>query len=101
MLLELLRAEARSLASAVATLNAEESRKSRQVSLDDSSQAELKGLLSKLLVHVSSSVCPLCGEDHVTKDELLQRIRNQVAADVASGALADLTQFEKRLRVSR
>jgi DNA repair exonuclease SbcCD ATPase subunit len=41
--------------------------------------------------HIRTGTCPLCGEDHGSKDELVRRIRKHLTADAASSARADLT----------
>ena len=46
--------------------------------------------------HVRTGTCPLCGEDHGSKDELLRRIQDHVAADAASGARADLARVQEK-----
>lgn len=96
--LESLRAEARELAPQVAAVVAEEARISRQVAQVDTSQSELKNLLSQLLGHVRTGICPVCGEDHGSKDELVHRIQNHIAADAASGARADLNGVRERVK---
>ena len=82
--LESLRAEERELSPQVTAVAAEESRLSRQIAEVDKSQSELRNLLSKFQAHVRTGTCPLCGEDHGTKDELVRRIQKHVAADAAS-----------------
>ncbi len=96
--LESLRVEARDLTPQLAAVAAEEARISRQVAEFDKSQSELKNLLSQLLSHVSTGICPLCGEDHGSTDELVRRIQNRVAADAASGARADLNGARERIK---
>ena len=64
---------------------------SRQIAEVDKSQSELKTLLSQLQGHILTGTCPLCGEDHGSKDELVRRIQNHLAADAASSARADLS----------
>jgi len=96
--LESLRVEARDLAPQRTALAAEEARISRQVAQVDESQSELKNLLSQLLGHVRTGVCPLCGENHGSRDELVRRIQNHVDADAASGARANLNGVRERLK---
>ena len=94
--LETLRAESHELAPQVAAVAAEEARISRQVAQADKSQSEFKNLLSQLLGHVSTGICPLCGEDHGSSDELLHRIQSQMSEDAASDARADLNAARER-----
>ncbi|MGA2233966.1 MAG: SMC family ATPase [Terriglobales bacterium] len=96
--LESLRVEARELAPQVIALAAEEARISRQVAQVDTNQSELKNLLSQLLGHVRTGVCPVCGEDHGSKDALVHRIQNHITADAASGARAELSGVRERVK---
>lgn len=96
--LELLRAVARDLAPQVAAATAEEVRISRQVAQLDKNQSELRKLLSQLMGHVRDGICPLCGVDHGSKDELTHRIQSHIDADVASGVRDDLNRVRERLR---
>jgi exonuclease SbcC len=96
--LELLRAEGRELAPQLAAVTAEEARLARQIAEADENQSELRTLISQLQGHVYTGTCPLCGEDHGSKDKLLQRIQNHVAADAASGARADLASVRDQVK---
>jgi exonuclease SbcC len=96
--LESLRAEARDLAPQVTAGVAEEARISRQVAQVDASQSQLKNLLSQLVGHVRTGICPVCGVDHGSKDALVHRIQNHIAADAASGARADLIGVRERVK---
>lgn len=89
--LESLRAEEHELSPQVAAVVAEEARMSRQIMEVDKSQSELKNLLSQLQGHVRTGTCPLCGEDHGSKDELIRRIQKHISADAASGVRVDVT----------
>jgi len=94
--LESLRTEEREISPQLTAVAAEEARLSRQIAEVDKSQSELRILLSQLQGHVRTGTCPLCGEDHGSKDELVRRIQKHVAADAASGARADLTALRER-----
>lgn len=96
--LESLRIEERELAPQLATVAAEEQRLVRQISEADKNQSELRTLVSQLQAHVRTGTCPLCGEDHGSKDRLVQRIQKHVAADTASGARSDLTGVRERAK---
>lgn len=93
--LELLRAEERGLSPQLAALAAEEARLSRQIAEVDQSQSELRKLLSQLQGHVRDGTCPLCGEDHGSKDELIRRIQKHVAADAATSARVDINVVQE------
>jgi len=69
----------------------EKAQVSHQIAEVDKSQSELKNLLSQMQVHIRSGSCPLCGEDHGSKDELVRRIQKHVDTDAASGARDELT----------
>jgi len=90
--LESARAEERELAPQLAAVAAEEARLAREIAVADSTQSELLALVSQLQSHVRTGTCPLCGEDHGSRDRLLQRIQEHVAADAVSGARKDLTR---------
>lgn len=96
--LESLRAEEHKLTPQFATGVTEEHRLVRQISETDKNQSEMRTLVSQLQGHVRTGTCPLCGEDHGSKDQLLQRIQKHVAADAASGARADLTGVRERTK---
>jgi exonuclease SbcC len=89
--LELLRAEARELCEQTNAIAAEEARVTRQIAEVDNNQSELKNLLSQMQGHVRSGTCPLCGEDHGSKDELIRRIQRHLEIDAASGARIELS----------
>jgi DNA repair protein SbcC/Rad50 len=94
--LESLRTEEREISPQLTAVAAEEARLSRQIAEVDKSQSELRILLSQLQGHVRTGTCPLCGEDHGSKDELVRRIQKHVAADAASGARSDLIALRER-----
>jgi len=96
--LESLRTEARDLALQVTAVTAEEARLSRQVAQLDENQSGLRKLLSQLIGHVRGGICPLCGVDHKSQEELARRIQSHIHADVASGARADLNGVRERVR---
>lgn len=95
---EMLRAEERELTPLVAAAGAEEGRLVQHIAEADKSQSELRGLISRLEGHVQTGFCPLCGDDHGSKEELLKSIGKHVARDAASGARADLTKVRERVR---
>ena len=94
--LESLRMEERDLLPQVTALSAEEARLSLQIAEVDKSQSELKKLLSRVQGHVRNGTCPLCGEDHGSKDELIRRIQKHADADAASGTRATLNGVRVR-----
>jgi exonuclease SbcC len=68
----------------------------RQIAEVDQSQSELKRLLSQLQGHVRDGTCPLCGEPHGSKDNLLRRIQKHIAADAATGARVTLAGVQEK-----
>jgi exonuclease SbcC len=96
--LELLRIEERDLLPQVTALTTEEARLSRQIAEVDKSQSEIRTLVSQLQGHVHSGTCPLCGEDHGSKDQLVLSIQQHVAADAASSMRADIIGVRERVK---
>jgi len=96
--MESLRAEERELAPQLAAATAEEQRLVQQIAEADKNQSELRKLLSQLQGHVRTGICPLCGDDHGSREHLLQRIQEHVAMDAASGTRADLSGVRERAR---
>jgi DNA repair protein SbcC/Rad50 len=80
----------RELASKVALLKSEAERTGRQIAEVDRNSSEIKKLLSQLQGHARTGTCPLCGEDHGSREELLKRIEAQLSADAATEARASL-----------
>jgi exonuclease SbcC len=97
MSLQSLRTEEQELAPHLTSMIAEEGRMSRQIEEVDKSQSELKRLLSQFQGHVHTGTCPLCGQDHKSKDKLLRRIQQHTLIDAASGARTDLTGVKERI----
>lgn len=95
--LELTRAEGREITHKFAAATAEEARLAHQISEVDKNQTELRTLVSQLQGHVRTGTCPLCGEDHGSKDKLLLRIQEHVASDAASVARVQLTEVRERV----
>jgi exonuclease SbcC len=95
--LESLRAGSREIVPQLSAATAEEARISRLVAQLDENQSGLRTLLSQLMGHVHNGICPLCGEDHGSKDELVHRIQSHIDADVAGGARADLSEARQRV----
>ncbi len=75
---------------------AEQQRLSHLVENVDRNQSELKQLLSRLQQHVSTGTCPLCGEDHGSRNHLVTRINQQLSRDSASEARASLATLRTR-----
>ncbi len=99
--LDILRVEERNIAQTSATLSEEESRLHRQVEEIDNSQSEVRSLLLKLQGHVDSGICPLCGEDHATKDHLAERIEKQLKNDPANKPRAELSQIREKIKINK
>jgi exonuclease SbcC len=72
------------------------SRLTHQVTQVDKDETELKVLLSQLQSHVESGTCPLCGQEHGDKQELLRRIQLKLQSDSASGARVELGTMRER-----
>jgi len=99
--LELLRVEEQELSSQFAAVNAKEAQLARQIAEVDKNQSELRSIVSQLQGHVHTGTCPLCGEDHGSKKQLLQRIQQHVVTDAASEARADLTGVREQVKQLR
>jgi exonuclease SbcC len=93
-----LRDEEHGLASQLTAMASEEARLSRLIAEVDRGQSELRNLLSQLQGHIRTGTCPLCGEDHGSKDELVLRIQRHVAADAAGSARNDLASVREKSR---
>ena len=78
-------------------LNSEAERGRRQLAAEDQNQTVLRRLVAELEGHVSSGVCPLCGHDHSSQEQLLARIRAHVSVDRAAERRADQQRLEGRL----
>lgn len=78
------------LKQAINTNTAEQDRLSTIIASVDRTQSEIRQLLSQLQRHVTSGTCPLCGEDHGSKDSLVEHINRQLSQDSASEARASL-----------
>ena len=98
--LDSLRTEARELAPKAAAVAVEEKRVSGQIADAEKNQSQLKNLVPQLSGHVQSGTCPLCGEDHGSRDELIRRIQAHVSLDVASDVRTSLNDVRERVRVS-
>ena len=96
--LELLRGEGREVEPRLAAIRGEEMPLARRVADAETSQSELRTLVSQLQSHVVMGACPLCGQDHGSRDQLPQRIQKHAAADAASGARAHLTAIRERAK---
>jgi exonuclease SbcC len=96
--LESLRAEERTLGPQTTAVTQEEASLTRQIAEADKNQSEVRKLLSQLQIHIQTGFCPLCGEDHGSKDQLLHRVRQHVNADTASGARTGLASVRERVK---
>jgi exonuclease SbcC len=72
------------------------SRLTHKVAQVDKNQTELKILLSQLQSHVESGTCPLCGQDHGDRTELVRRIHLNLQSDSASDARVELGSMRER-----
>ena len=96
--LESSRADESKLSAQSAAMAEEENLLSHQIAEVDRNQSEVKQLLSQLQRYVQDSNCPLCGQDHGSKEVLLRRIHEHVAADAASNNRLDLDHIRQRTR---
>jgi exonuclease SbcC len=96
--LESLRAEARLLDPQIAAITAEEARVSLQIADAEKSQSQLSNLVSQLMGHIETGTCPLCGQDHGSRDELIRRIQEHVSTEVASDARATLNGLRQQAK---
>ncbi len=85
------------LASKIALLKNEAERTAQQIAGVDRNSSEVKKLLSQLQGHVRTGTCPVCGEDHGSKEQLLQRIQAQLSVDAATEARASLAAVRSQL----
>jgi exonuclease SbcC len=97
--LESLQAGERDLAVRVSSVSAAEAQVARQVLQEEESRSEFQNLVLRLLSHVRSGVCPLCGENHGNKDELVRRIQSHIVADDAtSSARTQRTELQEEAK---
>ena len=75
---------------------AEQSRLSSIIESVDSTQSETRKLLSLLQRHVNSGTCPVCGEDHGKKHDLVARLNRQMEKDHAREARAALANVREQ-----
>ena len=95
--LEQLRTEEEGHAAQLVTIVAEQGRLKRHIAEVDRNQSDFRKLLSQLQTHVHDGICPLCGDDHGTAEELLRRIEVRVATDAASSARIELSSVDNRV----
>lgn len=69
----------------------------RQISESERSQSELKRLLSQLQSHVTDGTCPVCGDDHGTKAQLLGKIGSRIQSDTATLARQSLLSAKQSI----
>ena len=94
-----MRSQALDLVPRIKETSAEESRLNRAVVEAEKNQSEILKLLSELQGHITSGVCPLCGEDRGSRAELARRIQVQIALDVGSATRRDLLEARERSKV--
>jgi len=74
----------------LAKAQSEEQILARTVAQTEQNQSEFKSLLLALQSHIVDGICPLCGEEHESKDHLLSRISQRLQSDEASSAREEL-----------
>ena len=94
-----LRSQALDLVPRIKEASAEESRLNRALVEAEKNQSEILKLLSELQGHITSGVCPLCGEDHGSRAELARRIQVQIALDIGTATRRDLLEARERSKV--
>ena len=67
----------------------------RRIDELDQTRSDLRKLLSEVEGHVQSGTCPLCGQDHGSKNKLLSRIRSQVNHDATTTASIELAHIQE------
>lgn len=97
--LEKLRKEEQILSSQLAKNSESKERLRHRINEVNRTQSEVRQLLSQLEGHVRSGSCPLCGQDHGSKSELLNRIRRQMAEDTASDIRAELVRVQEQVEL--
>lgn len=88
--------EAAELASIAEELASEEQRISAEVAGLERQQTELKELISQLLDHIHTGTCPLCGDEHGSREGLIRKIKTHGSIDIAIEARARLGDVGKR-----
>ena len=68
----------------------------QQIDVVDKTQSEIRKLVSQLQTHVRTGICPVCGDDHGSKNQLIRRIQKHVDMDGASEARVELTTIRKK-----
>ena len=96
---DLLRSQALDLVPRIKETSAEESRLNRALVEAEKNHSEILKLLSELQGHITSGVCPLCGEDHGSRAELARRIQVHIALDIGSATRRDLVEARERSKV--
>lgn len=76
-----LEATERDVASRLAASQAEGEAISSSISALTNERSEILLLLNELRGHISDGTCPLCGEDHGSKEVLLRRVQDRLAVD--------------------
>jgi exonuclease SbcC len=90
--------QARSSAALHVAAVSEESALARAVAQLDRTEVEVKKAIALLQGHVTDGICPLCGVDHRSIEELLRRIREHTNVDLGSGARKDLAAAKEKVK---
>ncbi len=91
-------AETNALSQQISAVTAEEKRLSGQLAEMDQVQSDLRRLVSQLLPLVRSSQCPLCGGNHGSRDQLVRRIQQHLAADSSISTRTALANAQEEHR---
>ena len=70
----------------------------RQIADSDKSQSELNILLRNLQGHILNGTCPVCGDDHGSKSELIKKIERHTQNDPIAPLRAALVTARDRIK---
>jgi exonuclease SbcC len=79
-------------------VEAEGARLARVVEEAVRNQTELRKLLTQLQGHVTDGVCPLCGDDHGSKEELIGRMQTRISTDSGAEETETLRSMRAQFR---
>ncbi len=95
--LDELRAESQELESSGLQLAGQERMLSRAVDEAEKDQSKLQKLVSELSGLVRTGTCPVCGEDHGSKDELVERIQAHLSREKGQESRAELSSLRNQI----
>jgi DNA repair protein SbcC/Rad50 len=95
-LISRLQAAEREIASGLNASRGEEETVASNISAVAESQSELRKLLTQLQSHIADEICPLCGDDHGSKEKLILRVQSRLSIDLLGGLQGHLDQVRQR-----